>query len=238
MALDQRKRRSPPARTSPQRAMLPGAEPAPDQKPAKPSRIEDAPAGEDAAAAAAVKVAYAVVDENIAEGRRAAARLRAAAPPVAGPAPDARAVANRLLHMTKDLGSTWVDLILALVREPDIRASLDRMSVQATGRAGASVAPAAGVAVVQRVSSRQPIEVSLSTLALSSAATPPRIAGLHSLDAGQTPINRVEFRPRPEGGLELRIDVADGQAAGVYAGTVVDAETQQPIGTLSVRVFT
>lgn len=237
MALDQRKRRSPPARTGPHRAMLPGAEPAPSQKPAEASGGEDAAAPEDAAAVAAVKVAYAVVEENIAEGRRAAARLRAAAPPVAGPAPDARAVANRLLHMTKDLGATWVDLILALVREPDIRASLDRMSAQATGRPAASASPAAGVAVVQRISSRSPIEVSLSALVLSSAAKPPRVAGLHSLDAGSTPIDQVEFRLRPEGGLELRIDVADGQAAGAYSGTVVEAETHQPIGTLSVRVF-
>src|SRR5688572_1874263 len=124
MSLEERKRRSPPARTGPNRAMLPGAEPAPWQKPAGSTGVGDAAAAGDPAADAAVKVAYAVVDENVAEGRRAAARLRAAAAPVVRPAADAKAVASRLMHMTKDLGATWVDLILALVREPDVRASL------------------------------------------------------------------------------------------------------------------
>lgn len=237
MSLGERKRRSPPARTGPNRAMVSGAEPAPWPKPAGPPGAENLAAAEVGAADLAVKAAYAVVEENLAEGRRAAARLRAAVPPVARPAPDAKAAANRLMHVTRDLGATWVDLILALIKEPDVRASLDRMGAQATARADAGASSMAGAQVVQRVSSRRPIEVSLSVLAVSSAAAPPRIAGLYSLDAGSTPIDQVEFRARPEGGLELRIDVADGQAAGVYAGTVVEAETLRPIGTLSVRVF-
>src|SRR5688500_14021773 len=124
MPAGERKRRAPPGRTEPVRAMLPGAEPAPWQKSAGPAGVGDAPDPRDGPADAAVKVAYAVVDSNIAEGRQAAARLRAAAPPPARAPAEAKAVASRLMHMTRDLGATWVDLVLALVREPDVRAAL------------------------------------------------------------------------------------------------------------------
>jgi hypothetical protein len=35
----------------------------------------------------------------------------------------------------------------------------------------------------------------------------------------------------------MRIEVADDQPAGAYFGTLVDGVSQQPIGTLAVRVL-
>jgi hypothetical protein len=80
--------------------------------------------------------------------------------------------------------------------------------------------------------------VTLSPLAWSaSAGGAPAIGGLHALDPAAPPIRGVLFRLRAGGGLEMTLQVADDQPAGAYCGTVVDGVSQQPIGTLSVRVL-
>jgi hypothetical protein len=184
----------------------------------------------------AVSMAYAVAGENFAEGRLAAERLRAAAPPLSTTR-DVSAVAQRLMHMSKDMGAAWVELIVALLREPDLRAAADRMSGRDRPPAAAPVSPGPPAWLVQRISSRRPVEVTVSAMVAAAPALPPLIAGLHSLTAGVPPIGQVVFRNRPGGGLEVQIDVPDDQPPGVYAGAFVDAEAGRPIGALSVRVF-
>jgi hypothetical protein len=237
MALDQRKRRSAPARTGPHRALHAVAD---TVKPARPpgpgADAKESPPIPETLVAAAVKAAYEAVEQNVEEGRAAAERLRAATPPLSEPPRDPRAIANRLAYLTKDFGATCVELIVALLREPEVRAALDRLGQPADPR-GASAPTPAAIAVTQRISSHKPIEVALSALAMPTLTVAPLIAGLHSLDAAATPIGGVVFRARPGGGLELLIDVPGDQLAGLYAGTVVDGESHQPVGMLAIKVF-
>jgi hypothetical protein len=186
--------------------------------------------------AATVQAAYQVVERNIQEGRAAAERLRAAGAPLAD-TPSSKVAANRLLHMTRDLGAAWADMVTAFVRESDLRGLLERVSGHDREAAPAATASPPSVTVVQRISSRQPVEVMLSPLADSAAVPPPGLAGLYSLDAKAPPITAVRFAVRAGGGLELHIDVPDGQPPGTYAGAVVDVASQQPLGTLSIKVF-
>jgi len=186
------------------------------------------------AIAASVRAAYAVVERNMQEGRNAAERLRAAGVSQADP-PTAREVANRMLHLSRDLGATWVDLISTLLREPDVRSMIDKLS---TGDRTQRAPPlATAITVTQRLSSRRPVEVTLSPLQLPDATRLPGIAGLHSVAAGTPPIGSVHFAAGPGGELELHLAISDDQPAGSYAGTVVDADRQAPIGTLAVRVL-
>ena len=187
---------------------------------------------ESGAIAASVRAAYAVVERNMQEGRNAAERLRAAGVSQAEP-PNAREVANRMLHLSRDLGATWIDLIGTLLREPDVRSMIERLS---TGDRTQRSPPAAVITVTQRLSSRRPVEVTLSPLQLPDATRLPGIAGLYSVAAGTPPITSVHFAARG-GGLELNLGIADDQPAGAYAGTVVDADSQAPIGTLAVRIL-
>jgi len=183
----------------------------------------------------AVEAAYRVVEENVREGRKTAERLRAGATAPPEEAESAKAVANRMMQLSRELSVTWVELIMAVLRDSDLRHLLDR--VMAQDRSG-SPEPAAsgGLArpVVQRISSRKPIEVTLSPLAAGAAT--PALAGLHALDPSAPSIRSVNFSPRPDGVLELRIDVPDDQPQGVYTGAVVDPEGLQPLGTLTVRI--
>jgi hypothetical protein len=235
MSLDERRRRPPPLRTEPIRSVFPPAGDAPARPTAGVEAVREVSQASDSAIGAAVRAAYDVVDQNVLEGRRAAERLRAAASPLAAPSPDPRSIANRLMHMTRDMGAAWLELAVAVLKEPEVRAVLDRMASRPAAPAPAS-APAAAGEVVQRLSSRRPIEVTLSPLPARSTPAPPGIAGLHALDAALPPISQVRFGLRPDGGLELRIDVPDDQPPGAYSGTIVDVGSLQPIGTLAVRV--
>jgi hypothetical protein len=96
MAVEGRLRRSPPARPGPRRAALPEAD-AVNGAAVSPSAFA-APASDgpreplaDSMVAQTVSVAYRVVEDNIAEGRRAAERLRGAGHPAREAALDARA---------------------------------------------------------------------------------------------------------------------------------------------------
>jgi hypothetical protein len=233
MSLGERRRRQPPLRTEPIRSVFPAGGDAPTRPIAGVEPVREASAAGDSAIGAAVRAAYDVVDQNVLEGRRAAERLRAAAAPTGAPAPDPRSITNRLMHMTRDMGAAWVELAVAVLKEPEVRAVLDRM---ASRPAAPASAPASTGCVVQRISSRRPIEVTLSPLPARSTPAAPGIAGLHALDVALPPISQVRFSLGPGGGLVLRIDVPDDQPPGAYSGTIVDVASLQPIGTLAVRV--
>jgi hypothetical protein len=231
---DDRLRRQPPLREGPRRTRLSdaaeiggaAARPSPTSPP-----MPVAPG-----VAEVVAAAYGVLDDNVDQGRRAAERFRSAAPPSAGPPPSAKAVAGRLLQVTREMGVAWVDLAVALLREPEVKAIFDRLTLQDRPQGHAAEPLRGAPPVTQRIASRKPVEVTLSPLAWLGGR-PPAIGGLHALDATAPPIRTVLFGLRPDGGLEMRIDIPDGQPTGAYFGTVVDAIGQDPIGTLAVRVL-
>ena len=239
MPPDERLRRPVPARDRPDRAFHPKAAAANNTpRPPIDGAAASPPGIGNEAVMSAVETAYRVVDDNVREGRLAAARLRAAAQTPGEAPPDMKAVAGRLMHMTREIGATWADLFSAVIREPEVRAMIDRLAFHERPQ---TAGPAAGSSpgsptVIQRLSSRKPIEVTLSELAATATDSPPRIGGLHALD-GTNSIGQVEFVARVGGGLELRLSVPDNQPAGDYAGVVMDPGGRRAIGTLTVRVL-
>jgi hypothetical protein len=252
MALAERQHRPKPKREGPNRAVLTRAEPV-NRTAVEPPAPADAVAAagegagpgvaasaapDDGVIGAAVAAAYRVVEDNVQEGRRAAERLRAAAGDPSEGVPNTKAVAGRLVHITRDLGAAWVDLIAAVLREPEVRAVVDRITLQDRQRPPAAPADrVAPVSITQRVRSRKPLEVTLSALPPLDAAVPPGVAGLHALGTASPPLLEISFAIGPAGALELQIAVPDEQPADVYTGTVVDIGTRLPIGALTVRVL-
>jgi hypothetical protein len=145
------------------------------------------------------------------------------------------------MHATRELGGAWVDLLVAIVNEPEVRAVVDRMTSHDRARpAPAASAPAgssAPISLTQRVSSRKPVELTLSPLPVLAPGAAPAIAGLHALDPACPSVTQVAFARRPDGGLELAITIPDDQPADTYWGTLVDIASRRPIGTLTVRVL-
>ena len=239
VTLDERLHRAPPAREKPERAFHPDSSAAKEAaKPAVNGATTAPPAAVNDAVNSAVEAAYKVVEDNVREGRLAAARLRTAGHLTAETSPDVKAVAGRLMHITKEIGSTWVDLFSAVLREPDVRALVDRLTshdrprTEPTANGPSFTTPA----VTQRLSSRKPIEVTLTAIGPGAIAGVPRIGALHALDDSPA-IQRVGFTMRDGGVLELRISVPDDQPAGDYAGVVMDEGGHHAIGALTVRVL-
>ena len=66
----------------------------------------------------------------------------------------------------------------------------------------------------------------------------PRVHALHAGDPALPPLTGVRFGTDEDGGAAvLQLDIADTQPAATYTGVVVDAATNQPRGTLSVRLL-
>jgi hypothetical protein len=232
MAVVERQRRSAPKREAPKRAVLARG----DEVNGKETDLRAGAAADDGVIGAVVAAAYRVVEDNVQQGRRAAERLRAAASETPEAAPNAKAVASRLVHITRDLGAAWVDLLVAVLREPEVRAVVDRITMQDRARPAAS-APSPPLSIAQRVRSRKPLEVTLSALPPLAAGGAPGVAGLHALGTGSPPLQEVSFALDPAGALQLEIVVPDDQPADVYTGTVVDTATRLPIGCLTVRIL-
>ena len=240
MASGQRLHRTIPDRDRPNRAVRSDSASPAARGPSAPTAAihNPSPDAKPSVATSAVETAYRIVGENVQEGRLAAERLHAAARPPEQAPPSARAVANRLMHMYRELAITSGDLVAALLRESDARTLVDQISGQnrhAPGRGGGVAAGAAPI--TQRIRSRKPVEVTLSSLPALRPDMALAVAGLHALTPASTPISGIALVVGADGRLEVDIAIPDDQAADVYCGTVVDVCSRQPLGSLTVRVI-
>jgi hypothetical protein len=194
-------------------------------------------------------------------GRKAARAVGAG--PAAAPAASSEVQAgagevgelvDRVVHLYKDLGALCVDAVEALARNPVLRAGVARLNPSAgapapsapaatTTAAGAAAldpaAPAAngsgGFALDIRCSRRTLVTLDLRG---RSGAGVPRVHALHAADPALPPLTDVRFivdaaRLEPV----LNLVIADDQPASTYTGVVVDGHTNEPRGTLSVRLL-
>jgi hypothetical protein len=185
----------------------------------------------------AVHTAYQVAEENIRQGRLAAEKLRKGDFQTSDISDSAKTVTSRMMDLAKELSMVWVEMIAAIVRDPELRAFFDRTPQDAARQEPASAKSAAPLSVTYRVNSRKPTEVVLSPLTPLAHPVDPAVTGLLSLNRDAPAIHGVLFTIRPDGGLQVNIDIPDDQPSGSYAGTVVDRDSHQPIGTLGVRIL-
>ena len=174
--------------------------------------------------------------------------------PTAGAAPGAAGVGatgevnellDRVLHLYKDLGALCFDAVETVARNPVLRAGVARLAAGA-----AAVAPAArtgadtsaeadsgagGFAVDIRCSRR--VQVTLD-LRLRQGQGAPLVHALHAGDPAVPPLTGVHLQPgTPHAGPLLQLTIADTQPAATYTGVVVDSASNEPRGTLVVRVL-
>ena len=72
----------------------------------------------------------------------------------------------------------------------------------------------------------------------SQAGSNLRVQALHGLDAAAVPLTAIHFVSGQAGDApELHIEIPSGSVASAYTGVVVDADTNEPMGTLSVHVL-
>ena len=188
-------------------------------------------------AARAVDLGYRVVDEYIRQGQKAARRLsgRSAAP--AASAGDLQEVVSRLAQFTTEWVGLWMDLAQRLgggaladgqrvAGEPGAPAPSDRAP---------QPAPIADRVRIDLVAAA-PVEVSVD-LRPDALRLPLVAHALRAVDPDRPRLEAPAFTPaNDERPAALRVCVPAGHPAGVYSGVVVEADSNRPAGTVSVRV--
>lgn len=179
-----------------------------------------------------VALGYRVIEEQIRQGQRVAEQIGEASYGPAAITGDVREASERMVRYSADLVALWLDFVNTTIGNGDILRALS-----AAWQPGAAPAPAAEAAAMPiEICSSRPLRAHLE-LKPGAAGRPLAVPGLHALEADKPPLTAVTFEPAgSEGGACLRIRVPDGQAAGRYAGVVVDQQSGEPVGTLSVRL--
>ncbi len=179
------------------------------------------PHGAEDPVAQGVKLGYSVLDEQMREGRRLAERLRGGMRPGAA-APEFGALIERALNIYRDMGALAFAAAEALAGGSGLRAGKPE------------AAPAGGAAAYALdVKSSRRVTVKLD---LRGSARELRFGPLQAQGVAR-PIESVSFEAGPRGAEPtLRLEIADDQPAGVYNAVVIDADSGEALGTLTVRI--
>lgn len=205
-----------------------------------------------------VRLGYQVIEEQLLQGQKLAERLGRAAVRMATPGGqrsasasdagavrqaaeiDGEALLDRVLHLYRDLGALCVDAVEAVARSPALRGGVARVvagaaeegAPAATATAATTKTATEGIALDIECSRRTQVALDWRS---GRAGSQPRVHALHALEPGVPPLAGVEFAGEA-GARVLRVVVAESQPAGTYSGVVVDAASNEPCGTLSVRI--
>lgn len=179
-----------------------------------------------------VKLGYRVIKEQIREGQRLAQRLR---PATQTDSDELRPLVGRVLHLYKDLGALCIDAAEALARSPAAQLGLPRAD---QARQEKSSDPSASTGVVYRIEVSSPFRTQVSLrLSESSRNFVPRAHALYASDPTIRPLTGVSFEVSPEALMPtLLVEIADTTCPTTYTGVVVDSLTNEPCGTLCIRL--
>lgn len=197
------------------------------------------PDAADPTVAHGVRLGYSVIDEQIRQGEKLAERLRhVSGRPGALPPVDVGTLIERALNVYKDMGALALAAVETLVRSPALQSAISRaMPGDAAGVSTAAAQAADGCAFGFELTSGRRTQVKLD-IRPGAVKVMPVVHALHAANPDLPPLTGVRFQFDPATAAPvLHIDVADTQPAGTYVGVVLDSATEEPCGTLSVRVL-
>lgn len=229
-----------PTRTGPRRRVSDFAPecPDPDMPPTYTGPSNDAEIGR--IVGDAVRVGYDVINDNLRQGRAAADRYSAGQYRLADVPEDMSHVGRRLMALSRELSTTWFDLVGAVLRDPNIRNAVQQHARPIphepdpdprTGEPGP-------VAITCRFRGTRRASADATTLTSSGTRLVPTMTALNS-DAGHPPITQISFIAAKEGDIArivAVITIRDDQPAGTYHGAVTDAATSAVLGAIIVKL--
>jgi hypothetical protein len=231
--------------------------------PPTPTLFAAEPVGEEARLG--IENAYRVIDEHLQEGRRAAQARADNSPPMPPGGFDSAALSSVQMDVTTEsiqeavaqgirfyvsLAPLWTSVINSFANSPGTPNSSPNGSF-----APDPVAPLARppLARVNPVAATKPtiiapapsiIEVASArmtrvTVDLTPPANGARLAttGLHAIEPSHPPLTDISFTYDAGSSLYIvRIRVPDTQPAGIYNGVIVDTDSREPRGTITLRL--
>lgn len=181
-----------------------------------------------------VELAYSVIDKYIAEGRRTAEGLSSQPYTTRETNDNLQDVLERTLRFQAEMLPLWIETLATLVKVDPSR----------NGHAPApeaKPAPANGkntntMTVSIEVVSVRPVQVSVE-LQPNSEAESLISLGLNAIDSNRPALKDISLVPDGvPGRMKLRLQIPDSQPAGIYSGVIVNRNSGEVRGTLSIRI--
>jgi hypothetical protein len=181
-----------------------------------------------------VELAYSVIEKYIAEGRRTAEGL--------SNQPYATRVANdnlqdileRMLRFQGEILPLWIDTLANLVKIDPSQNGYATTSHASPAFNGAAKSDAMEVSI--EVASIRPVQVSVQ-LKPNSETQSLVALGLSAVDSGKSAAAHISFVPDDTTGrVRVRIRVPDRHPSGTYAAVVVNRDSGEIRGTVSIRI--
>ena len=180
-----------------------------------------------------IDLAYQVIDKHINDGRRTAAMLN-------GQPYNTRAATDRLqeaiertIRYSSELLPLWLEALTTAVRiepsrmppVPSPNASMDESQPRNEH----------SVAVAVEIQATRPVSVSVD-MRENSERMPLVALGLRAIDRSKPELSAISIAPDPAGGIKLKICIPDESPSGTYSGVIVNSDTGESRGTLTVRL--
>jgi len=230
--------RADPARTAPQRNFsklysrpdsVNGTNPAKPAQPDAPRKVRSA-----GPLAEGVELAYSVIDKYIAEGRRTAEGISSQPYMTRLPNDNLQDILERTLRFQSEMLPLLIETLATLVKIDPSR----------NGSAAAPEAwprPSGGpksetMAVSIEVVSLRPVQVSVELWPNSEAQSLVAL-GLSAVDLKKPVLTDISLVPdEVPGRIKLRLRIPENQPPGIYSGVIVNRESGETRGTLSIRI--
>jgi hypothetical protein len=199
----------------------------------EPSSLEQPRRAKGGPLAEGVELAYSVIDKYIAEGRRTAEGF-SNRPYTTRPAPDnVQDMLERVLRLQAEIVPLWIETLSTLVKVAPSRNGYPA-APDGSHPNGAKIPETMAMSI--EVVSRRPIQVSVD-LRPNSEAKSLVALGLNAVDPKKPTLTDISFVPDEiSGGVKLRLEVPESQPTGAYSGVIVDRESGETRGTLSIRI--
>ena len=196
----------------------------------------DAPrkAGSAGPLAEGVELAYSVIDKYIAEGRQTAEALSNQPYTTRAPNDNLQDVVERMLRFQSEILPLWIETLATLVKVDLSRNGTAPAPEAWRGSNGSPTSQTIGVSI--EVISLRPVQVSVE-LRPNSEAHPLVALGLNAVDPGKPVLTDISLGPDEiPGRIKLRLRVPDNQPPGTYSGVIVNRDSGETRGTLSIRI--
>ena len=188
-----------------------------------------------------VKLGYEVIEEHLRQGQKVAQMLSGRSTERKTVEGNIRAMAERIFRYSADLGSLWVDFIDSIAGSPE--AVRDLVSMFSSKEKSPEVQPNGGESrpVSVEVVSARPARVTLD-IRPESAGRRLVVHDLRAAGSDIPPLTGIRFVTgradalRTDALTYFRITVPAQQPVGLYHGVVMDQDSGQVCGTLSVRI--
>jgi hypothetical protein len=201
-------------------------------EPAKPETSRKARSG--GPLAEGVELAYSVIEKYIAEGRRTAEGISNQPYSIRAASDNLQGILERVLRFQAEILPLLIESLATLVKVDP--------SGNGFGAAAAAWAHANGaqnkdtLAASIEVVSLRPVQVSID-LRPDAEADPLVALALNAVDAKHPALTDVQFvADEIPGRVKLRVRVPESQPPGIYSGVIVNRDSGETRGTLSIRI--